>query len=257
MNPSEPQRVGVVFDLDGTLVDSEPYWIRGFTEGLSDVLAERGFGRHPISDADMARFLGGRAPDTIRTIISSIPALAALTEEEVAAVVDDVIDWVVRDFTAHPQGIDESVEAAVELHAEGVPLAIASSSSSRFIDAAVEVLGLAEIFPVRVSALDFPIGKPDPSVYLATLGMMDLEPHQAVAVEDSPVGVVSALRAGLRCLWFTGPATEAAATDSSWMARLREVDAESPISVEDVSVTEHVTAAGILSLLGALRDGDN
>ncbi len=209
--PAGPDgRAGVVFDLDGTLVDSEPYWVRGFTSGLSTILAHRGYGTHRLEPGEMVRFQGGRVPDSVRAILDSLRLpLARITDQvELDGIVAEVVDSVTAEFVAAPTPIPAVVRGARELHRQGVPLAIASSSPAGFIDAVVGVLDLAAVFPVRVSAVGLPLGKPDPSVYRLTLGALSARAELSVAVEDSAVGVLAAVRAGLRCLWLL-PAEDA------------------------------------------------
>lgn len=197
-----PTRPGVVFDLDGTLVDSEPYWIQGFSTGLARILEERGHGHHELDPAQMAAFQGGRVPDTIGTILDWLHLTPSLGAGETAAIVDAVIDEVTRAFVAHPAPIPEVVATARELHQDGYPLAVASSSALSFIDAVVRALDLVDVFPVRVSAVGLPQGKPDPLVYRLALDQLGLGPDRALAIEDSLRGVAAAVNATMRCVWF-------------------------------------------------------
>lgn len=197
-----PDDVGVVFDLDGTLVDSEPYWVRGFSTGLAAILRERGHGEHDLDPGQMWRFQGGRVPDTVRRILTSLDLRPPLEHTEVETIVELTIEAVTADFRERPAPVPEAVEAARRLHRDGVPMAVCSSSALSFIDAALDVLDLSGAFPVRVSAVGLPHGKPDPDVYLRTLVELGLAAERAVAVEDSPVGVAAAVNAGMSCLWF-------------------------------------------------------
>jgi HAD superfamily hydrolase (TIGR01509 family) len=195
-------RPGVVFDLDGTLVDSEPYWVKGFSTGLAQILEERGHGKHELDPHHMARFQGGRVLDTVGAILEWLHLGSEIDAPEASAIVQQVITYVTQEFVANPTPIEETVATVRALRADGVPLAIASSSALSFIDAVLDVLDLKQAFPVRVSAVGLPRGKPDSAVYLLALRQLGLPPQLSVAVEDSRVGVVAAVNAKMRCVWF-------------------------------------------------------
>lgn len=195
-------RPGVVFDLDGTLVDSEPYWVKGFSTGLAQILQKRHHGTHALDPNRMARFQGGRVADSVGAILDWLNLGSQIDAQEASVIVTQVIQYVTEEFVANPTPIAEAVSTVRVLQRSGVPLAVASSSALSFIDAVLDVLDLKEAFPVRVSAVDLPRGKPDPTVYLLALEQLGLPPQLSVAVEDSRVGVLAAVNAAMRCVWF-------------------------------------------------------
>jgi HAD superfamily hydrolase (TIGR01509 family) len=200
------RHTAVVFDLDGTLADTEPLWIEGFSLGLTQILYQKGYGYFPLDPADMWRYQGGRVPDTIKTILDDLPIGAKIGDKKRPAIVKKVIDYVSRRFQAEPKPIEEAVEAAKDLHSWGIPLAVASSSAISFIDIVIKSLGLEEAIPIRVSALNSPLGKPDPATYQEALRPLEerygVAPSDTVAVEDTSVGVASAINAGMSCVWY-------------------------------------------------------
>ena len=194
----------VVFDLDGVLVESEPYWQRAFAETANAWLDAAGSTRPRFDDADMTRFEGGRVNETLGEIL-----------DEVRAEIDDpgvggdafldratsvVVGRVAADFAASPQTIAASVDVARQLHARGTRLAVASSSSEMFIDTALHVIGLDDAFAVRRSALNLEHGKPDPQVYLDAADALGERPEDCVAIEDSSRGIAAAVAAHIPCL---------------------------------------------------------
>jgi beta-phosphoglucomutase-like phosphatase (HAD superfamily) len=245
-------RAGVILDLDGTLIDSEPSWARGFSIGLCRVLDERGHGSYDLRPEDMARFRGGRVPDTVGTLLGELGLDLDATEK--GHVVQAVIDWVSADVAEHPVPIHQVVAAARALHLHGVPLAVASSSALPFIDAALEALGLDDAVPIRLSAIDLPRGKPDPHVYALTLAEMGLPASRVIAIEDSPVGVESAVRAGLRCVWFLpGASPDAQAEQVRALKATAGPGDALPAQVDALVVpVSEVSGATILSMLDAL-----
>jgi len=180
----------VVFDLDGVLVDSEPIHFRAANRVL------RRYGSS-ISEAEYRGFIGlgetatWEAWRTPSRIPNSVEALvAAHTQarlEEIATGVD---------------AIDAAVQLARQLHASGMQLAIASSSTRQVIDALLLALDLDGVFRVRISGEDSDVraSKPAPDVYLAAAAQLGVAPSACLAIEDSGPGVVSAKRAGMTCV---------------------------------------------------------
>jgi HAD superfamily hydrolase (TIGR01509 family) len=94
-------------------------------------------------------------------------------------------------------GVREYVDEAQRL---GLRLGVASSSSRAWVEGHLARLGLRERFDVVRCADDVPRVKPDPALYVAVLEATGVPARQAVALEDSPNGVLAAKRAGLTCI---------------------------------------------------------
>jgi HAD superfamily hydrolase (TIGR01509 family) len=94
-------------------------------------------------------------------------------------------------------GVLEYVQEAARM---GLALGVASSSSRRWVEGHLARLGLREHFQVIRCADDVPRVKPDPALYLAVLEATGARPGEALALEDSPNGVLAAKRAGLTCV---------------------------------------------------------
>jgi HAD superfamily hydrolase (TIGR01509 family) len=101
-------------------------------------------------------------------------------------------------------GVREYVDEARRL---GLRLGVASSSDRRWVEGHLERLQLRERFDVIRCADDVPSVKPDPALYRAVLDAMGVRPEDAVALEDSPNGVLAAKRAGLACVAVPNPLT--------------------------------------------------
>lgn len=101
-------------------------------------------------------------------------------------------------------GVREYVNAA---HRLGLRLGVASSSSRAWVEGHLARLGLRERFDVVRCADDVARVKPDPALYLAVLEATGVAAPQAVALEDSPNGVLAAKRAGLTCVAVPNPLT--------------------------------------------------
>jgi len=190
--------VAAIFDLDGLLVDSEPLWVRAERE----VFAGVGLG---LTDQDCARTTGLRIDEVTAWWFARRPWTGAGPAELAARIVTRVAELMATEGRALPG----AQQAVAMLAAAGVPLALASSSSHRLIDAALDRLDLGAAFPVRCSAQDEARGKPDPAVYLRAAAALSLPPAACVALEDSPSGLAAALAAGMRCIAVPDPARRA------------------------------------------------
>ena len=180
---------GVLWDLDGTLVDSaELHWL-----SWRDTMAAEGrpitydqfvasFGQK--NDRVLAGWLGADAsPDWIRRIGDAkeqeyrrLALLHGLTPLPGAA------EWIHR------------------LHEQGWKQAIASSAPGANVQVMLQALGVAPDFDAIVSAEDVTAGKPDPQVFLRAADRLGLAPHQCIVVEDAAVGIEAARRAGIRTI---------------------------------------------------------
>ena len=234
---------GAIFDLDGVLVDSEPYWQRGFAEVTNEYCVESGLPDPALTAAQMARFQGGRVNDTLASILASLghPELAA--QESLEQLTGRVIAHVSHAFVAHPTPIESSISVARQLADRGVPLAVASSSAQEFIDAAIKTIGLQDAVSVTQSALGLRHGKPHPEVYQLTLDQLGLEADDVVAIEDSTTGIGSAVRAGIATIWLLQNSTE---TEAEAIQRLRDTlgsDADAGARVR--RITRDLTMADI------------
>lgn len=199
----------VIFDLDGVLVESEPYW----RQGLADVLNEWTRRSGPMSSAltsdDLRAYEGGRVSDTLTRVLVAGGHRGASDPAVVASLTEQVVRQVSALFEARPAPIEASVAVARALHSRGVRLGVASSSAPEFIAAALRIVGLSDAVSVTQSALHLERGKPDPEVYLRCAERLGEPPERCVAIEDSQVGVSAAAAAGIPCigLWRgAGPA---------------------------------------------------
>jgi putative hydrolase of the HAD superfamily len=179
----------VVFDLDGTLVDSETpeflAWQAVFREEGVELPHEvwvEAVGR-PYGAFDPAAFLASQLARPLdRTLVRRRAR---------------------RYFWRHfePPRPRPGVGALLAAcRAEGLGLAVATSARRRWARSVLFRLGYLEDFPVIVAHEDVRHPKPHPEPYRRALAALGVAPHEALAVEDSPRGAESAVAAGLPCL---------------------------------------------------------
>ncbi|MCT2591398.1 HAD family phosphatase [Streptomyces sp. N2-109] len=187
--PSPSPPVPVIFDLDGTLVDSEPHYY----EAGRRVLAE--YGVPGFSWREHTEFIGVGTRETLSTLRDRYG---------IDAPVDELLERKNRVYLELARTATEvfpQMRKLVELlHASGHPMAVASGSSRSAIAAVLGGTGLDTALTRWVSAEEVRHGKPAPDVYLAAAGMLAADPRECVALEDAAPGAEAARRAGMRCV---------------------------------------------------------
>ena len=175
----------VVFDCDGTLVDSEPLAWRAWRQ----LLAAYGYDLRP-DDIEATR--GHGWPHIYGHFARAVPAIGN-SEAAWEGFSGNLFALLEAELTP----FDDAIGTARELHERGVPIAVASSSPRARLDATLRAAGLHELFDVTVAGDEVAHGKPAPDLFLAAAERLGVEPGDCVAVEDSPPGVASAVAAGM------------------------------------------------------------
>jgi HAD superfamily hydrolase (TIGR01509 family) len=176
----------VLFDMDGTLVDSEKLW----DISLAALYEELG---GQLTPQVRASLVGGSAEDTIRTVYSDLGL------ELDALAMAESIRWL-HDYTAvlfdgglpWCDGAQDLLEA---LAAEGTPVALVTNTQRELTDRALNSIG-HQYFSATVCGDEVPRGKPAPDAYLRAAALLYLSPDLCLAIEDSVTGTVAAEGAG-------------------------------------------------------------
>jgi beta-phosphoglucomutase-like phosphatase (HAD superfamily) len=209
----------VLFDLDGVLTDSEPWW----DEVRAEFAREHG---RPWTADDQRAVMGGNSRQWSATMRERLDL-----EHLPAAVIEDaIVDGMVRRYREGPSPVVPGAPDAVRRIASGLPVAIASSAHRAVIDAALDALGLHGVFGVIVSADEVVHGKPAPDVYLRAAELLGVDPARCLVVEDSLNGVRAGKAAGMFVVLVPNPsvppADGAAALADRVIASLQELAPE-------------------------------
>lgn len=183
-----------IFDLDGLLIDSEPLWRLAEIEVFGQVGV-------PLTDSMCGETMGLRAREVVLHWYRRYPWQERSVEGVEERLVDRVESLIRERGTALP-GVHELLS---ELAETSCPMAVASSSAPRLIDAAIAALGLDHSLGIRCSASDEEHGKPDPAVYLTAATRLGVAPADCVAFEDSIPGVRAGKAAGMRVVAVPAP----------------------------------------------------
>jgi len=174
----------LVFDMDGTLVDSEHLHYKSWKE----TLARKNVEKFPYDD--FVAYVGASNEQLAEDYVLS---------ERIPVTVDELVHQKQLIYLEMIAGIEllPGVRKTVEQFHGTLRLAVASSSHLIELDRILETLGLSECFEQVVGGDMVRRKKPDPEIYLKTCGLLGLKPSSCVAFEDSETGVVAAKNAGM------------------------------------------------------------
>lgn len=208
----------VIFDMDGTLFDTEPVYFEAYRHAYSQQGGELGreeYDRELMGTANstIEKYLAAKAPNGF-----DMGRFRAGWKEHWCSL-----------LAAGPletlPGVKELLERLVE---DGVRIGLASSSDREDIDLCLESAGLAPYFPIRAAGDEVPSGKPSPDVYLLACERLGVDPADCAAIEDSPHGAAAARAAGMKVVVVSKhhPAAGACFRKANTLAELGEGDWE-------------------------------
>ncbi|WP_344335536.1 HAD family phosphatase [Brevibacterium salitolerans] len=175
-----------LWDMDGTLVDTEPYWMRAETELMAahglhwdEELGELMVGNPLLTSAEILRAHGLPLPAEV--------------------VVEKLLERVVAQVRAHVPFRPGAAELLADLRAHGIPCALVTMSYRSLAEAVVDACP-AGTFASLVTGDEVTHGKPHPEPYLTGAAALGAAPQECVAFEDSPPGLRSAVAAGTQAV---------------------------------------------------------
>lgn len=177
----------VLWDMDGTLVDTEPYWF----DIEFELVAEFG---GTWSDADAHSLVGFDLLDSARELRTR-----GGVRLEPVEIVERLLDGVIRRVADQLPWRPGAPELLAECVAADVPCVLVTMSWRRLADAVIAAAPPGS-FVASVTGDEVSNGKPDPEPYLAAAAAVGVDPVACVAIEDSPTGVAAALAAGCATL---------------------------------------------------------
>lgn len=184
-----------IFDLDGTLMDTEILWV----EGTWRYLARRGC---DITHAGVLEIVYGRSwRQVYADIMARFPALGVTIETMEAELREDI-------QVLHRERGDVIIHSSVALLkalAERVPVCIVSGSPCPDIAKAVQRMGIGACIRFFIGAEQYGPGKPDPTCFLMARERLDVPAAECVVFEDSTAGVRAARAAGMYCVALARP----------------------------------------------------
>ncbi|MEW5110860.1 hexitol phosphatase HxpB [Morganella morganii] len=192
-----------VFDMDGLLIDSEPFWLQSENQVFSSIGLDMSL-RDKLPD-----LLGLRIDQVVELWYQVSPWQTPSKEEVIQRIIDSTIAMVEKERPLLP-----GVEHALSLcQSQGLKIALASASPLYMLESVLEMFNIRHYFDAVVSAGDLPYSKPHPQVYLYAAEALGVPPVQCVALEDSVNGMIACKAARMRSIVV--PSAEMAA-DPRW-----------------------------------------
>ncbi|MEV6862523.1 HAD family phosphatase [Streptosporangium subroseum] len=195
----------VLFDMDGTLVDTEGMW----WEACAAVAAELGL---ELTDAETGHVLGRPVEHVAAHLLRRDPSspsssdTADTTDARLAEVGGRLIEAFAERIAEGVTPLPGAIRLLDDLRAADMPVALVSASPRQIVDTVLRTIG-AERFALVVAAEDTVRAKPLPDPYLKAAANLGVAPAECVAVEDSPTGLAAAHAAGCRVVAVSGGMT--------------------------------------------------
>ena len=179
----------VIFDMDGLLVDSEPWW---------RVAEGNVFGRlsQCPTEEDFERMMGNRVQEVIRQWHERYPWENFSEETTMSEIITEVSGLVTGNAQLLP-GVKETLQFFAE---RNLPIALASSSPLQLIRLLMTHYGIYDAFSVVCSAEHESHGKPHPAVFLSAARHLGVDPTRCLVFEDSFNGLIAAKAARMKCV---------------------------------------------------------
>ena len=188
--PTSRRPAAILFDMDGTLIDTEGLWL----EGEIALMARLG---SDWTEADQAHSLGGPLERVAAYMIER-----SGTDRSLDEVMEMLLAAMVQKFRTAPLAWRPGAQSLLlSAREQGIPTALVSASWNRLIDAVSDKIraDLGRVaFDVVVAGDDVTMSKPHPEPYQTAARLLGVEPADCMALEDSPTGVASAVAAGCR-----------------------------------------------------------
>jgi sugar-phosphatase len=179
----------VIFDMDGLLINSEPFWQESETKVFSSLGLD-------VNKKMFEQFMGKRIDEVVEIMYNTKPWNQCSKEK----VVDDIVDHVIHLVLEKGSCLDGVKATLDSLKAASYKIGLASSSKMKIITAVLDKLQLHEYFEVIHSAEFEQYGKPHPQVFITAAKLLDVPPAECLVFEDSLNGVISALAANMKCI---------------------------------------------------------
>jgi len=171
----------VIFDMDGILIDSEPFWREAEIEVFKQVNIN-------LTEEDCLKTLGYRIDEVEDYWFAIQPWNNRIRGKIADLIVDKMVEYISTKGKPMP-GVKHALQLVTDA---GLPIALASSSHMRLIEAVLNRLNIKDYFKSVCSAEHEIYGKPHPAVFITAARELKVLPENCLIIEDSPSGIIAA-----------------------------------------------------------------
>jgi len=181
----------VIFDMDGVLADTGPIHFESWVKMAAKIGMK--FTREMFEDT-----FGQQSPIITRKLVG--PEVDQVLVEKWASLKELYYREIVKDKLIPLPGVVKTIK---ELKSEGFKLAVGSSGPPENVDLLLSQLKIKAYFDVIITAAEIERGKPEPDVFLIVAKILEINPKNCLVIEDAPVGIEAAKRAGMLSIALT------------------------------------------------------
>lgn len=186
----------VIFDMDGILIDSEPAW------QLAEQTVLNSFGLN-LTLEEVEQTTGLRIDHVVSYWYQRFP----WPNYDNTATANKIVDEVIAQITTHGKPMKGVIDSLEACRKRGLKIGLATSSSTKIINAVLDKLNIGHYFEALESAENLAFGKPHPEVYLNCASALGVAPSQCIAIEDSFNGLIAARAATMQTVAIPAPHT--------------------------------------------------
>lgn len=179
----------VIFDMDGLLIDSEPFWTQAEQTVFSalgvNVTANNAMQTASMTTEKVTQFWFQQSPWTGKSL------------KAVEQAVIDEVNGLINKHGCAKEGVLPLLELLTQ---HDITIGLASNAPTSTIQTVLDRLNISHYFKATTSSDEVKAGKPNPAVYLKTLNKLKTQAQQTIAIEDSVAGMTAAKKAGIQCI---------------------------------------------------------
>lgn len=181
---------GVIFDVDGTLVDSNDAHTKAWVEALEQ-------GGYNVTYEQIRRLIGMGADHLLPEVTGE-----SKDSDEGKKLSDSWSSIFEKKYLPHLKAFPKTREMLKAVKARGLKMVVASSAQENMLDRLLEIAGAKDFMEAETSAADAKNSKPDPDIVEAALRQIALKPDEVIMVGDTPYDIEAASKAGLNTIAF-------------------------------------------------------